>query len=53
MQQSGGRLAKGGATETRVAAQRHCRQCGKAGHNVRTCQEVEETLDEDSDVESN
>jgi len=52
-QQSGGRSAKGGATETRAAAQRHCRQCGKAGHNVRTCQEVEETSDEDSDVESN
>jgi len=52
-QQSGGRSAKGGAAEARPATQQHCRGCGKTGYNVRTCQEVEETLDEDSDVESN
>ena len=37
MQQLGGRLAKGGATETRAAAQRHYRQYSKAGYNVQTC----------------
>ena len=37
MQQLGGRSAKGGAVEARPATQRHCRGCGKTGHNVRTC----------------
>ena len=34
------------------ATQRRCGNCGKAGHNVRTCQKVEETSDEDSYIAS-
>ena len=41
-----------GDVEAGPSTQRRCRQCGKPGHNIRTCQEVEETSDEDSDVES-
>ena len=42
----------GGEAEARLATQRRCGNCGKTGHNVRTCQEVEETSDEGSYVES-
>jgi hypothetical protein len=48
-----GRSLGGGASEARPATLRRCRQCGKPGHKVRTCQVVEETSSEDSDVESN
>ena len=37
-----------GDAEARPATQRRCGNCGKTGHNVRTCHEVEETSDEGS-----
>jgi len=44
----GERSAKGGPSEAGPSAARRCGGCGKAGHNIRTCQEVEEaTSDED------
>lgn len=52
-QQSGGRSAKGGVLEARLSTQRRCGNCGKLGHNKRTCQEIEETSEEDSCVECN
>jgi hypothetical protein len=42
-----------GNEEAGPSAPRRCGNCGKTGHNVRTCQEVEETSDEDNDIESN
>jgi hypothetical protein len=41
----------GGRVEAEPATQRHCSSCGKPGHNIRTCQEVEETSDEGSCIE--
>ena len=46
-QQLGRRSAGEGGSEARPAALRCCGRCGKPGHNVRTCQEAEETSDED------
>ena len=43
---------RGEAIEAGPATQRCCSNCGKTGHNVRTCQEVEETSDEGSYVVS-
>ena len=37
-----------GDAEAGPATQRRCGNCGKTGHNVRTCQEVEERSDEGS-----
>ncbi len=42
-----------GEPEVRPATLRRCGQCGKTEHNIRTCQEVEETLEEENDVELN
>ena len=47
VRKSGGRSAEGGESEAGPATQRRCGKCGKTGHNVRTCQEVEETSDKD------
>ena len=41
-----------GGVEAGRSTSRRCSNCGKAGHNVRTCQEIGETSDEASDVES-
>ena len=43
----------GGRAEAEPATQRHCSSCGKPGHNIRICQEVEETSDESSYIEYN
>jgi hypothetical protein len=43
----------GGPSEVRPATQRRCGRCGKPGHNIRSCQEVEETSDEGSCIECN
>ena len=52
--EEGGESASGGGlSETGPATQRRCGRCGKPGHNVRTCQEVEETSDEGSCIECN
>ena len=51
--QSGKRSAEGGVAHAGPSGLRRCGRCGKTGHNVRTCQEAEETSEEDSDVESN
>ncbi len=39
-----------GRTRRRAAGPRHCSNCGKTGHNSRTCQEDVE-MDEESDSE--
>ena len=46
-------LEDSGEVEARLATQQRCSNYGKTGHNVRTCQEVEETSDEGSYIESN
>jgi len=45
--------SEGNNAEARPATQQRCSNCSKTGHNVRTCQEVKETLDEGSYVASN
>ena len=52
-QQSGGRSAEGVELEIRPSISRRCGRCSKPGHNVRTCQEVKETSDEESCIECN
>ena len=46
-------LSGRGASEAGPATQRRCGGCGKPGHNIRTCQEVEETSEEGSCIECN
>ena len=43
---------EGGDAEVGPAIQRHCSNYGKTGYNIRTCQVVEEMLDEGSYIES-
>ena len=44
----GKRLAKREVLEAGPSTSRRCKGCGKTGHNIRTCQEVEEaSSDED------
>ena len=43
----GGRLTEGGVAQAWPSGLRCCGKCGKTGHNVRTCQEAEETSEED------
>ena len=52
-QQLSGRSVEGGVVQAGSSGVRRCGRCGKTNHNVRTCQEVEETSEEDSDIESN
>jgi len=41
-------VVKGGVLEAEASGSRRCKGCGKTGHNIRTCQEVEEaSSDED------
>jgi hypothetical protein len=42
--------ARGGGTRSRATGSRHCSNCGKKGHNSRTCQEDRE-IDKESDSE--
>ena len=49
----GERSAKGGASEARPSTSRRCGGCGKAGHNIRTCQEVEEATSEEDCITCN
>ena len=44
---------KGGIVQIRSSDLRHYGRCDKTNHNVRTCQEVKETSEEDSDIEDN
>ena len=41
-----------GGKQTGSSTSRRYSKCGKASHNVRTCQEVEETSEEDTEIES-
>ena len=50
-QKSEKRSAQRGESEAGLSTQRCCGGCGKPGHNIRTCQEVEETSDEESCIE--
>ena len=52
-QQSGERSLEERSLEGGLASQRRCGNCGKPGHNIRTCQELEETSDEASCIECN
>jgi len=52
-QKSGRRSAEGGTARVKPATLRHCGRCGKTGHDVRTCQEAEETSGEESCIECN
>lgn len=52
VRQSGRRPAEEGVAETAAPTARRCGNCGKTGHNIRTCQEVVETSEEDSATES-
>lgn len=47
-QKSGRKSVEGGSEEAGPSTLRHCGKCGRTGHNVRTCQEVEEMSDEDN-----
>ena len=49
-QQLSGRSVEGAITQARSSGLRHCGRCGKTNHNVRTCPEVEDTSEEDSDI---
>jgi len=49
----GERSAEGGASEARPSTSRRCGGCGKAGHNIRTCQEVEEATSEEDCITCN
>jgi hypothetical protein len=40
-------LAEGEGSEAGPSASRRCKGCGKVGHNIRTCQEVEEATSEE------
>jgi hypothetical protein len=50
-QKSGGKSVEGGGEEARPSTLRHCGRCSKTGHNVRTCQEVEEMSDKDNSID--
>ena len=39
---SGERSGEGGGADAGLLTLRCCKGCGKTGHNIRTCQEVEE-----------
>ena len=52
-QQSGERSLEERSLKGGLASQRRCSNCGKPGHNIRTCQELEETSDEASCIECN
>jgi len=49
----GERSAEGEALEAGPSALRRCRGCGKAGHNIHTCQEVEEATSEEDCITCN
>ena len=51
--QLSGRSMEGDVIQTGPLGVRHCERCDKTNHNVRTCQEIEETSKEDSDIENN
>ena len=46
-ERSSGRSTEGSVAQAGSSGLRCCGRCGKTGHNVRTCQEVVETSEED------
>ena len=44
---------KENVVQTRSSGVRRCKRCDKTNYNVRTCQEIKETSEKDSDIESN
>ena len=52
-QQLSKRSIKEDIVQVRSLDLQHYGRCGKTNYNVRTCQEIEETSEEDSDIESN
>jgi hypothetical protein len=49
--QQGQRVVEEGGERTGRLGLRRCKRCSKTGHNVRTCQEAEDTSDEGSTIE--
>ena len=47
------RSVKEDIVQIRSSGLRRCERCDKTNHNVRTCQEVEETSKKDNDIENN
>ena len=47
------RSMKESVIQTGSSSVRHCERCDKMNHNIRTCQEIKETSEEDSDIENN
>ena len=39
--------------QTRSLSLQYCKGCNKTNHNVRICQEIEETSKKDSNIENN
>ncbi len=52
-QQSDKKLSEGRISKAKLTILRYYRQYGKNKYNVRICQKVEETLNEDNDIKSN
>jgi hypothetical protein len=52
VQQSGERSVEKDEILVAVPTGRRCGNCGKTEHNVRSCQEAEETFEKDSEAES-
>lgn len=52
-QQLSERSVEESIAQARSSGLRHCGRCGKTNHNVRICQEVKETSEEDSDIQNN
>ena len=45
------RVVEEGGEQAGPPGLRHCKRCGKTGHNIRTCQKAEDTSDEESSIE--
>ena len=43
----GEKLAEGRGSETKLTISQHCKRCGKAGHNTRIYEEIEEVISEE------
>ena len=52
-QQSNERSVKGSITRDRSSGLQYYGRCDKTNHNVRICQEIKETSEEDNDIEDN
>ena len=51
--QLSGRSVEEDIVQVKSSGLRRCGRCDKTNHNVRTCQEIKETSEEDNDIENN